>query len=104
MSFYKEGSVEDNWFVLICDMLKKYEGAYADISYTTSNTDLMALFHVYAQGEKLQHKILFGSDFYMAQLERNERWFSINVRSCFGEETFWRLAQQNVEKFLDNKL
>ena len=100
MDFYKEGRTEDNWFSLICNMLKTYPGAYADISYTSSNTDLMALFHIYAQGEKLRDKILFGSDFYMAQLERNERWFSINVRSCMGEETFWRLAQKNIDAYL----
>ena len=100
MEFYKEGHRENNWFVMICELLKTYSGAYADISYTSSNTDLMALFHIYAYGEKLRNKILFGSDFYMAQLERNERWFSINVRSCMGEETFWRIAQENVEAYL----
>lgn len=68
----------------------------------------MALFHVYAQDVynsdsgfpyHIGDKILFGSDYYMAHLSRNERWFSINLRSSMGETTFWRMMQ-NAEKYL----
>ena len=91
-----------NWFLKVVNMMKRYKGAFADISYTSGDEDLMALFHVYSHGEKmveknysLKDKILFGSDFYMAHLKRNERWFSINLRSRFGEEAFWRLIENN---------
>ncbi len=114
MAFYKEGNrLRDNWFEHIVNLLKTYEGAYADISFASANPDLMALFHVYAQHRPeptavsclpreyaLADKILFGSDFYMSQLRRNERWFSINVRSLTGEETFRRMSETNPEKFL----
>lgn len=113
LRFYKgdDPRPQDNWFSQIVELLKRYRGAFADISYTSASADLTALFHVYAQGHcdsdhtrpcNLCDKILFGSDYYMAQLERNERWFSINVRSSFGEETFWRMVA-NSWNFLGQK-
>ena len=48
-------------------------------------------------------KILFGSDFYMSELKRNERWFSINVRALMGEESFHRIASINPSRFLEWK-
>jgi predicted TIM-barrel fold metal-dependent hydrolase len=131
--FYKEGgNTENNWFNQIVRFLKDYPGAYADISFSSADPDLIALFHVYSQDRRdnqdsqnhqdsLDHqdhqscqgsqgsqgkkyglcdKILFGSDFYMSHLKRNERWFSINVRSILGEETYRQISEINTERFL----
>ena len=107
--FYKDGdNQKENWFACITQLIRKYKGVYADISYSGGNSDLMALFHVYAQdvydvnkksSYQIGDKMLFGSDYYMAHLSRNERWFSINIRSCMGETTFWKLMK-NAEEYL----
>lgn len=95
-----------NWFLFIVDMLEKYEGAYADISYSAGDDDLTALFTIYAKTYnaktpyQLGDKILFGSDYYMAHMTRNERWFSINVRATMGEETFGKISETNINNFL----
>ena len=121
IEIYREGGIpHDNWFSHICRLMKNYSGVYADISFSLANPDLMAFFHVMAQhragpkpgllkvpyGEadnrySMADKILFGSDFYMSELKRNERWFSINVRALMGEESFHRIASINPSRFLE---
>ncbi len=120
LEIYREGGQpHDNWFSHICRLMKNYSGVYADISFSLANPDLMAFFHVAAQHRteaqpdnpysevdnrySMADKILFGSDFYMSELKRNERWFSINVRAMMGEESFHRIASINPSRFLEWK-
>lgn len=115
MELYREGGhPHDNWCSHICRLMKSYPGVYADISFSSAHPDLMAFFHVLAQHRaapsataaetdarySMADKILFGSDYYMSSMKRNERWFSINQRALMGEESFRRIASDNPERFL----
>ena len=102
--YYKSNDpaeVENNWFLKIFRMIKKYRNIYADISYAAADFDLLALFNALLPDQDAHHKILFGSDFYMSNLERNERWFSMNVLMHLGEENYMQIAHHNAVKYLN---
>lgn len=91
-----------NWFVAVLALLREYPFTYADISYASVNHRLLALFNACAVDKTCRDKILFGSDYYMAHLEREERWYSMNLRMVFGEEVFTRIACENPKKYLES--
>jgi predicted TIM-barrel fold metal-dependent hydrolase len=104
MKYYKSNDPSDirnNWFIKVLRILKKYQNTYADISYASADFDLLALFHALLQNPVTGRKILFGSDFYMSNLERNERWFSMNVRMNLGEASYMQIAHTNAVKYLN---
>lgn len=104
MKYYKcndPEEVSDNWFVKIHNLLKHHPNTYADISYSSANFDLLALYHALLQNPNVRDKILFGSDFYMSNIARNERWFSMNVRMNLGEENYKLIAHTNAKKYLN---
>lgn len=106
MKFYKSNAPEDlrdNWFVKVSNMLRGYGNTYADISYAAADFDLLALFNALLQSPATKHKILFGSDYYMSSIERNERWFSMNVLMHLGEECYKQIAYVNARRYLDNR-
>lgn len=104
LRYYKSNDpvvIRDNWFVKIMNLLEKYPNTYTDISYASADLDLLALFNGLLHKEGLGNKILFGSDFYMSNLERNERWFSMNVRMNLGEEQYRQIAYTNALRYLN---
>jgi predicted TIM-barrel fold metal-dependent hydrolase len=104
LRYYKSNDpaqISNNWFVKVLHILKKYRNTYADISYSSADFDLLALFNALLQNPPINNKVLFGSDFYMSNIERNERWFSMNVRMHLGEENYMRIAHTNAAKYLN---
>jgi predicted TIM-barrel fold metal-dependent hydrolase len=102
--YYKSNDpsdIENNWLVKVFRLIKKYRNVYADISYAAADFDLLALFNALLHDPSNKHKMLFGSDFYMSNLERNERWFSMNVRMHLGEESYLQIAHTNALKYLN---
>lgn len=90
---------EDCWFSIILDLIKKHLNVYADISYVLSDIKLFPLLKVILQDPNTRPKILYGSDFYMVELDRSERSFSINVRANLGEEDYSQVAITNPDRF-----
>ena len=120
LKYYKSNDtceIANNWFVKVNTLLKKYRNTYADISYSSANFDLLVLFNALLQnperckendldvriGENYvsRNKILFGSDFYMSNIERNERWFSMNIRMGLGEDHYRLIAHTNAIRYLN---
>ena len=102
--YYKSNDpddIRDNWFVKVFQILKKYRNTYADISYAAADFDLVALFSAFLHSPDTKNKILFGSDFYMSNLARNERWFSMNVRMHLGEANYNQMAHDNAVRYLN---
>ncbi len=96
-----------NWLTAIRDMIGcgDYPNLYTDISYTifyfTENLPALAVF---LEDEILRSRVLFGSDFYMAEQERfPERSLSIRLRYALGGEAFEQLAHANVERWLGER-
>jgi len=91
---------EDNWFVIIKEMLQKYDNLYSDISFTLNNEDFFPLLKVLLGNKKLRNKILFGSDYYMVETKTTELKFSIDLRAYLGEDYFSTIAIDNPQRFL----
>jgi predicted TIM-barrel fold metal-dependent hydrolase len=104
IKYYKSNDpieIQNNWFVKVLKMLRSFPHTYSDISYAGADMDLLALFSALLHDREVSHKVLFGSDYYMSNLERNERWFSMNVRMGLGEESYMKIAHDNAVKFLN---
>ena len=93
-----------SWFTIICDLMRKYDNVYADISYTLNDTTLLPLLKMILEADsKIRERVLFGTDFYVVSKSISEREYSINVRSYLGTELFEQIAITNAERYLGNK-
>ena len=93
---------KDNWPSDIRGMMQEYDNLYADISYSIfSFTDNTPILKVLLQDKAIKERVLFGSDFYMAEKERyEEKRLSITLRAMLGEDLFWQIANVNPKRFL----
>lgn len=91
---------DENWFVVIKEMMLKYNNLYSDISFTLNNQEFFPLLKILLSNDKLKNNILFGSDYYMVETKTTERRFSIDLRAAIGEDNFNRIAVVNPQKFL----
>jgi predicted TIM-barrel fold metal-dependent hydrolase len=94
---------KDSWFLLIKDMMEKYNNLYTDISFTLSNRDLFPLLKVLLSDPIINEQILFGSDYYMVETEANERRFGLDLRGYLGEKDFRTIAYDNPKRFLGSR-
>lgn len=121
LKYYQSNDPEEirnNWFVKVRALLDAYRNTYADISYSCANFDLLVLYNALLQRPEecpegdmdaktnsgkyaTRNKILFGSDFYMSNIARNERWFSMNVRMGLGEKHYQLIAHTNPKRYLN---
>ena len=98
--FIHHPSNPDNWLRIIRDLCIQYPNFYTDISFTMSETKYFSLLKVLLTDDKLSKKILFGSDFYMVEVESDERRFGIDLRAFIGEANFDMIAVKNPHHFL----
>lgn len=92
-----------SWFSIICDLMRKYDNIYADISYTLNDAALFPLLKMILESDdKIRQRVLFGTDFYVVSKAISERAFSINVRSYLGKELFEQISVANAERYLSN--
>lgn len=91
---------KQSWFSIIVELIKKYDNVYTDISYTMQDVALIPLLKVILQEKPVREKVLYGTDFYMVELDRSEKEFSINLRAHLGEPDFQQIAVTNPQKFL----
>ena len=91
---------EGNWMRIIRDLCVNHKNFYADISFTMADIKYFSLLKVMLTNEKLSKKILFGSDYYMVEVESNERRFGLDLRAYLGEENFNKIAIENPKAFL----
>jgi len=96
----EEPSAEDNWFRIIRDMIRKYDNFYTDVSFTLNSGEYFSLLKVLMYDEKINRKILFGSDYYMVQTKTDERRFGIDLRAFLGNDYFKMISEKNPRRFL----
>lgn len=93
-----------SWLGQILTMLRdeRYPGLFTDISYTLFAFERYAApLAVFMADERIARAVLFGSDYYMAEREReDERMLSMRLRSALGEESWWRIAEENPARYL----
>jgi predicted TIM-barrel fold metal-dependent hydrolase len=88
------------WLETVIELMREYEGVYADIAYTAYDPVLLPLLKVLLADERLASRILFGSDSYMLQMDAGEREFSIRLRGYLGEKLFRKIADENPRSWL----
>ncbi|MEC9435625.1 MAG: amidohydrolase family protein, partial [Pseudomonadota bacterium] len=98
---------EANWLTAILDMLgdPRFPNLYTDISYTIFYFDeYFPVLRVFLDDPAVRAKVLFGSDFYMAEMETlPERSLSIRLRHALGDDLFRRIACANPERWLTGR-
>lgn len=98
---YLKGEKEDNWIGIIIDMINKYDNFWTDISFTMGNEKYWPLLRLLLiDNPKLASRVLFGSDFYMNEVEGSEMQWSIKLRTFLGEDLFKQIAEVNPRVFL----
>lgn len=107
---------KESWYYKIKTMLANpaYPNLFTDISYTigsiknckqvgTIQPHLLNLLRETLQDESLKGKILFGSDFYMANIEGGEKVYSEILMQELGTEHFRQIAETNPQKYLAHR-
>jgi predicted TIM-barrel fold metal-dependent hydrolase len=93
-----------SWLAQILEMLRdgRYPGLYTDISYTLFAAPRYAApLAGFLADPRVAERVLFGSDYYMAERERaDERGLSIRLRRALGEDLWWRIAEVNPAQYL----
>jgi len=93
-----------SWLYLIKSLLMRFPNTYADISYTLADSAYLPTLIKLINNPKLNNKILFGSDFYMANIEQSEQYFAEGIKLAIGHEMFHRIATINPINYLKTKL
>jgi predicted TIM-barrel fold metal-dependent hydrolase len=93
---------KDNWLRLILEMMRKYPNLYADVSYTVFvRMRFFPLLSSLLDETDLKNRILFGSDFYMVEQEKEtEKEMGKHLRKALGEEKFMLISEVNPARFL----
>lgn len=106
------GALHINWFTQIQGLLATFPNAYADISYdvaegeSESNNFLYNTFYLEAN-KPYGHKILFGTDYFMTEIQTEEQKTYNKFKNFAGAITlangnnFWeQVAKHNTNQYL----
>ena len=89
-----------NWLTLVSSLIENYDNVYADVAYTACDAKHHPMMKVLINTPKLRERILYGSDFYMVQMDVTERQFSVGLRAYLGEADYRQIAVENPKRFL----
>ena len=92
-----------SWLSVIYDLMVEYDNVYADISFILHDESLFPLLKFILEDEKVKHKVLFGSDYYVVSQKDTEKDLHLNLRGYLGESLFELIANTNPRKFLSTK-
>lgn len=92
---------ENEWDNVIRNMIKFHDNLWVDISYSMYNEKFWPGLKVgLYTNKKLRERVLFGSDFYMVEMDSTEKQFDINFRAYIGEELWNQISVINPIHFL----
>lgn len=98
------GAGRSEWLSYIRDelLISRYPHTCADIAYTLNRGKdrFHHLLRAMLDEERLRDRILFGSDFYVAERIASEREFSRRLRAFLSEDDYTRLVERNPRAFL----
>jgi len=92
-----------SWLSVIYDLMIAYDNVYADISFILHDQHLFPLLRFLLEDDKVKHKILFGSDYYVVSQKNTEKDLHLNLRGYLGNELFEMIASDNPRRFLSTK-
>ena len=93
---------KNSWVSKIIELMERYNNLYTDISYTIfSSGRYFPLLDILLENDRINKKIMFGSDYYMVKKEKfSEKEISLKLRSHLGYDKFKMIAETNVKEFL----
>lgn len=91
-----------NWFSQITELMEKYSSVYTDVSYTLQDVSLHKKMLEEAQNSNYGTRIMFGTDFFMTEKDKNEydnyRDFRNASKQKTNQQTGQNLWDQMAEK------
>lgn len=102
---YMNNDFNDNWVDIIIKMIESHNNFWTDISYTMHDEKYWPMLKVLLITKpKLASRVLFGSDWYMNEVEDVEKLWSIKLRAYLGEDLFRQIAIINPRVFLKEQV
>ncbi len=93
-----------SWLSVIYDLMVQYDHIYADISFILYNEELFPMLKFILEDEKVNHKILFGTDYYVVSHKKSEKVLYQNLQSYLGKDLFYKISNTNPKRFLSSKI
>jgi len=93
-----------SWLSIIYDLMVDYENVYADMSFMLYNEKNFNLLKLLIDDERIGHKILFGTDFYVVAQKGTEKRLYHTIKAALGSERFEKVAMKNSKTFLSSNL
>jgi len=96
-------NIEKSWLYKINQFIRNeaYPNVFTDVSYTLVRTDLFTVLRTFMEtNEKIRNHVLFGTDYYMTEIEGSERFFGMNLRGFLGESLWQQIAEENPRRYL----
>lgn len=102
---FTEGKIEEiwrdiDWYSIITSLMLQYDNLYADISYILHNEKIYPLLKRTLKHEKLKHRVLFGTDFYVVRNHKTEKQMLAELESNLSTEEFDLIARYNPITYL----
>lgn len=102
-----EGLVAGSWAARIVDLMARYEGVYADISFHRNPMESDAVAARYRANvaallatPQVGDRLLFGTDFWLIRPRLSEANHWRFFADLLGEEAFRRISERNPRRFL----
>lgn len=97
-------SGSENWLYEIIDMIESglYPNLFVDVSYVIFHfEDNSNILKVLLESPRIRRRMLFGTDYYMAEIEKfSEKKLSMFLRAGIGETCFREIAETNPKHYL----
>ena len=91
----------DNRVSQIVNMMSRYDYLYSDFSYTFHDQKFnLRLKDMIEDNQLLADRVLFGSDFYMIELEGKYRHILTNFITIMGDKIMHQIGVNNPKRFL----
>lgn len=93
-----------SWLSIIYDLMVEYDNVYADMSFMIYNEKNFNLLKLLIDDEKVGHRILFGTDFYVVAQKGTEKRLYHTIKAALGSKRFEKVAVTNAKTYLSSKL
>lgn len=92
------------WYEKIKELLKnsQYPNLYTDISYTLAYDNILGKIIQDIKNSEIQHKVLFGTDFYMTIQEKKEDKLVSDFRNRLDKGLFSQISYTNSINYLNS--
>lgn len=95
----KYAKYEKSWTHTILEACKTLPNVYTDISFCSYDDKVLSIVKKLMQDPILKYKILYGSDFYMNSVFKEQKEFYENVKDIIGSFAFNQMAKINNDLF-----